>query len=247
MGERFRLKAGFDITPYPAEVQVILRAMKKYGIMLADNGSAWFISGKPDGRWNNDNLHTLSQLLGSNFEAVDATVLRIDSNSGVALQNGVIVTVSPSSATVRVSRAQTFTAAVTGAPQGVKWSVNDINGGDAIVGLIDGTGRYTAPSTAPNPPVVTVRAVSSASPASAGSSSVTILPLPYISSVSPSPIYAGSFTITVNGAGFIAGSSIAFDGVSLPTTFVSSTQLTGSGSAPAPKSSVPIVVSTPRR
>ena len=73
MGERFRLKASFDISPYPAEVQVILRAMKKYGIMLADNGSAWYISGQPDARWNNDNLHTLGQLLGSNFEAVDAT------------------------------------------------------------------------------------------------------------------------------------------------------------------------------
>ena len=74
MGERFRLKAGFDISSYPADVQVILRAMKRYGIMLADNGSAWYISGKPDPRWNDSNLHTLGQLLGSNFEAVDATV-----------------------------------------------------------------------------------------------------------------------------------------------------------------------------
>ena len=89
MGERFRLKASFDIAPYPADVQVILRAMKKYGIILADNGSAWYISGAPDPRWNDDNLHTLSQLLGSNFEAVDATLLRIDPNSGAALQNGI--------------------------------------------------------------------------------------------------------------------------------------------------------------
>ena len=59
-------------------MQVILRAMKKYGIMLADNGSSWFISGKPDSRWNDGNLHTLGQLLGSNFEAVDATVLRMN-------------------------------------------------------------------------------------------------------------------------------------------------------------------------
>jgi hypothetical protein len=61
MGERFRLKASFNIAPYPAEVQVILRAMKKYGIVLADNGSAWFISGRPDPRWNDDHLHTLSR------------------------------------------------------------------------------------------------------------------------------------------------------------------------------------------
>jgi hypothetical protein len=92
MGERFRLKASFNIAPFPADVQVILRAMKKYGIILADNGSAWYISGKPDPRWNDDNLHTLSQLLGSNFEAVDATVLRISPDSGAARQNGASVT-----------------------------------------------------------------------------------------------------------------------------------------------------------
>jgi uncharacterized protein YjlB len=84
MGERFRLKANFDITPFTSDVQVILRAMKKYGIMLADNGSAWYISGAPDPRWNDDNLHTLGQLLGSNFEAVDAASLQIDPGSGAA-------------------------------------------------------------------------------------------------------------------------------------------------------------------
>ena len=76
MGERFRLKASFDVSSYPADVQVILRAMKKYGIILADNGSAWYVSGKPDSRWNNDTLRALHKLLGSSFEAVDATVLR---------------------------------------------------------------------------------------------------------------------------------------------------------------------------
>src|SRR5690349_15937619 len=52
MGARFRLKASFDITPYPADVQVILRALKKYGALLADNGSSWYLSGAPDSRWN---------------------------------------------------------------------------------------------------------------------------------------------------------------------------------------------------
>jgi hypothetical protein len=88
MGERFRLKASYDISGYPPEVQVILRAMKKYGIILADNGSSWYISGAPDARWNNSNLHTLGQLRGSNFEAVDATVLMVDPNSGAAAQQG---------------------------------------------------------------------------------------------------------------------------------------------------------------
>ena len=245
MGERFRLKASVNISSFPADVQVILRAMKKYGIMLADNGSAWFISGKPDDRWNNDNLHTLGLLLGSNFEAVDATVLRIDPNSGAALQSGVTVTVSPSSASLRTGRSQTFTATVTGAPNSVTWSVNGIVGGDAVVGVIDSNGLYFAPSAVPAPPTVTVRAASTASPTSTGSSPVTILPLPTISSVSPSPVAVGNFTLTVNGAGFSAGSAVSFDGAVLATGFVSSTQLTATGNAPAAKSSVPVVVNTP--
>ena len=90
-----------------------------------------------------------------------------------------------------------------------------------------------------------MRATSTASPTSTGSASVTILPLPSISSVSPSPVATGNFTLTVNGAGFIAGSMVSFDGAALATTFVSSTQLTATGNAPAAKPSVPVVVNTP--
>ena len=187
MGERFRLKASFDISAYPPDVQVILRAMKRYGIMLADNGSAWFISGKPDSRWNNSNLQTLGQVLGSNFEAVDATVLQIDPDSGAAAQNGVTVTVAPAAATVRAGHSQLFTATVTGAPNTVTWSVNGITGGDAVAGTIDGSGVYTAPSIVPNPSTVTVRATSTAAPTAAGSAAVSIIPRTSISSVTPSP------------------------------------------------------------
>ena len=245
MGERFRLKASFDISAYPPDVQVILRAMKRYGIMLADNGSAWFISGKPDSRWNNSNLQTLGQVLGSNFEAVDATVLQIDPDSGAAAQNGVTVTVAPAAATVRAGHSQLFTATVTGAPNTVTWSVNGITGGDAVAGTIDGSGVYTAPSIVPNPSTVTVRATSTAAPTAAGSAAVSIIPRTSISSVTPSPVVAGAFTIAVAGAGFTSGSVVSFDGVSLATSFVSSTQLSASGSAPAPKTSVPVVVTTP--
>jgi hypothetical protein len=84
MGQRFRLKASFDITPYAPEVQVILKAMKKYGIILADNGSAWYISGAPDERWNNDHLRQLGQIAGSNFEAVDASGLMADADTARA-------------------------------------------------------------------------------------------------------------------------------------------------------------------
>lgn len=240
MGERFRLKASFDISPFPADVQVILRAMKKYGIILADNGSAWFISGKPDPRWNDDNLHTLSQLLGSNFEAVDATVLRISPDSGAALQNGTTVTVTPSSASVRVGQLRAFAATVTGTTGGVTWSVNDVPGGDGGVGTIDASGRYLAPAAVPSGGVVTVRATSVAVPTASGSATVTVLPLPSITSVSPSSFPAGPFTLTVNGAGFTPGAVVSFGGAPLSTAFVSSVRLTASGTASA-AGPVPVV------
>ena len=71
MGMRVRLKASFDETPYPTDVQVILRALKKYGMILADNGSDWFISGAPDPRWDDDdNLSEIGDVSGSDFEVV---------------------------------------------------------------------------------------------------------------------------------------------------------------------------------
>jgi hypothetical protein len=82
MGQRFRLKAGFDISGFSPEVQVILQAMKTYGLILADNGSNWYISGVPDERWDNDVLHTLNLVQGSNFEAVDVSSLMLDPDSG---------------------------------------------------------------------------------------------------------------------------------------------------------------------
>src|SRR5205823_10772705 len=88
MGARFRLRAGFDISGYSAANQVILRALKKYGMMLADNGSAWYMSGVPDERWNNSDLNLLRNVAGSSFEAVDESSLMIDPNSGQARQPG---------------------------------------------------------------------------------------------------------------------------------------------------------------
>jgi hypothetical protein len=82
MGARFRLKASFNISGYPPAMQVILTAMKRYGIILADNGSNWYVSGAPDSRWDNDMLHLLDDLTGNDFEAVDALGLMTDYNSG---------------------------------------------------------------------------------------------------------------------------------------------------------------------
>jgi hypothetical protein len=70
MGMRVRLKASFDISGYSPAMQVILRALKKYGMILADNGSNWYVSGSPDPRWSDDELSTLKALKGSDFEVV---------------------------------------------------------------------------------------------------------------------------------------------------------------------------------
>jgi hypothetical protein len=70
MGMRVRLKASVNISGYSPAMQVILRAMKQYGMFVADNGSNWFVSGAPDPRWNDDELHTLSGIKGSDFEVV---------------------------------------------------------------------------------------------------------------------------------------------------------------------------------
>jgi len=72
------------VSGYPTEVRVILTAMKKYGIILADNGSNWFISGVPNERWDNEALSTLRSIHGRDFEAVDCSSLMLDPDSARA-------------------------------------------------------------------------------------------------------------------------------------------------------------------
>jgi hypothetical protein len=76
MGLRVRLKASVDISGFGPHVQILLRALKKYGMILADNGSPWYISGTPDARWDDDEFHALQNLHGSDFEVVDTSGLR---------------------------------------------------------------------------------------------------------------------------------------------------------------------------
>lgn len=70
MGMRVRLKASFDISGYPEQAKVILNALKKYGMILADNGGDWFLSGAPDPRWNEKELYSLQHVKGSDFEVI---------------------------------------------------------------------------------------------------------------------------------------------------------------------------------
>jgi hypothetical protein len=73
MGERLRLKASVRISGFPKQARRVAQAMKTYGLIVADNGSDWYISGVPSRKWNNDQLHGLDVLSGRDFEVVDAT------------------------------------------------------------------------------------------------------------------------------------------------------------------------------
>jgi hypothetical protein len=75
MGLRVRLKAGVDISGYPKQARIVLQALKTYGMILADNGSNWYVSGAPSPRWSNDALHTIGVVKGSDFEVVDTSSL----------------------------------------------------------------------------------------------------------------------------------------------------------------------------
>ena len=75
MGQRFRLKSGVDISGFPRQARVVVTALKRYGMILADNGSAWFVSGAPFPGWDNDQLRSLRRLTGSDFEVVDTSSL----------------------------------------------------------------------------------------------------------------------------------------------------------------------------
>jgi hypothetical protein len=75
MGQRLRLKRGYDISRFPREARVVLQALKRYGMILADNGSPWYVSGASDRHWSNDQLHTLGRVPGSAFEVVDTSRL----------------------------------------------------------------------------------------------------------------------------------------------------------------------------
>jgi hypothetical protein len=76
MGLRVRLKASVKIGSFPPQARVVLEALERYGMILADNGSPWYISGAPDPRWSNDDLHSLGRLTGADFEVVDTSKLR---------------------------------------------------------------------------------------------------------------------------------------------------------------------------
>ena len=145
MGQRFRLKASFNISPYPARIQTILQAMKTYGVILADNGLAWEMQVELDSRWDTGELDVLRTIAGSNMEAVDASVLMVDPDSGEARQPGtppVATMMSPNPGTTLAGTGVTFTwTAVTGADQYWLDVGNSVAQGDIWAGALMATSQ----------------------------------------------------------------------------------------------------------
>jgi uncharacterized protein (DUF1800 family) len=142
------------------------------------------------------------------------------------------LTISPSIADVRAGATQQFTPSLSTKP--LTWSVNGVAGGSATTGTIDTSGNYTAPATLPSPNTVTVEAAETAKASDNSSSTVTLWnPIPQIASISPAQINVGSFTLMISGSGFVNGATVSFGGSNLTTSFVSSTQLTATGTASA--------------
>lgn len=149
------------------------------------------------------------------------------------------IAISPSSPSVHAGASQQFTATVTGAASpALTWSVNGVPNGNSTVGTVQTTGTstatalYTAPTKLPTPNTVTIEAAMTTDATVNGNTPVTLLnPVPQISSVSPSLINVGPFALTVWGSGFVNGAVVSFGSTALPTTFVSSTELTATGTA----------------
>jgi hypothetical protein len=145
----------------------------------------------------------------------------------------ITVTVTPPSANIRAGDSLPFTAAVSGTTNvSVTWSVNGIAGGSATLGTITANGSYTAPASLPNPNTITIRATSTADSSASGVSNVSLLnPTPTLTSINPTSVAAGNFTLTVTGSKFVSGAQVLLGATPLQTTFSSTTQLTATGTA----------------
>lgn len=143
------------------------------------------------------------------------------------------VKVAPATVQIRTGVKQQFTATVTGTSNtAVTWSVNGVAGGNATVGTVDTSGMYSAPASVPNPNPVNVTATSVDDSRAAASGAATILnPVPVLTTVAPTPVNVGNFTLTATGSKFVNGAVVVFGGQFLTTTFNNSTQLTASGTA----------------
>ncbi len=160
-----------------------------------------------------------------------------NASSAISAQvKGIVVQVTPATGVIRAGNQQVFNATVTGATNtSVSWSVNGIAGGNATVGTIVSNGNYLAPTNIPTANTITVTATSMVDANASGNATITLgNPVPVLTSVMPTEMVVGiPFMLTLTGSGFMNGSVVNFGSQQLTTTFVSSTQLTASGTATA--------------
>jgi hypothetical protein len=139
MGMRMRLKANFDISGFSAANQVILKALQQYGMIMADNGSNMYISGAPDDRWDNDDLHNLGQIVASDFEVVEMDTVYTQAN----LPTGAAPAIASFSASA--------SAVPAGTPVTLQWNVTGASYFIVTpdVGAIRGSSVVVAPAQTP--------------------------------------------------------------------------------------------------
>jgi len=138
MGMRLRLKASFDISSFSATNQVILTALKQYGMIMADNGSSMYISGAPDDRWSNDDLHNLTSLTASDFEVVTLGTVYTSANIPQGSAPNISSFTAGTSNPVSAGTAVTLSWTATGASYYIV---------SPQIGAVRGTTAVVAPST----------------------------------------------------------------------------------------------------
>lgn len=146
MGMRLRLKSSFDISKFPPQSQVILAALKKYGMIMADNGSSIYISGDPDNRWNNNDLGSLKTVPASAFEVIQISPLYTPANVPTG-PNPVIASFTANPATVSKGQPVTLSWSVTGASYNVVSPQIGAVRGTSVVLTPSATTSYTLDST----------------------------------------------------------------------------------------------------
>jgi len=168
----------------------------------------------------------------SSLDACRSASTSSTSNPPPPSGDSVAISVTPTSASIRAGASLTFSARVShSANTTVSWSVNSTPGGSSALGTVDSSGNYTAPTTLPSPNTISITATSAADNTQSASSAVTLLnPTPSLTGISPASTNLGNFSLTVSGSNFVHGAQVLLTNTPLSTTFVSSTQLTATGS-----------------